>query len=303
MQIGLWIDDSGLSIDQLGERLRAAAGAGFTTAWLGERLGWDPLTVLAAVGPRAAGIQLGTAIVRSYPRHPLALATQALSTQAAVGGRLVLGVGPSHAPIIEQQYGYRFTAPVRNFREYLSILRAALRGEEVACRGEFWSATGQVPVPGAVPPRVLVSALGPAMLRLAGELADGTLLTWLNPPAIADYVRPAMAKAAAAAGRAVPQVVAGVCVCVTSDEDAARRWLDDTYGVATTLDSYRAVLDRQGLTRVSQTAVVGDEASVTRQLRRFADAGVDELQVILVGSAADMARTLRLLEGVKPPPR
>jgi hypothetical protein len=97
-------------------------------------------------------------------------------------------------------------------------------------------------------------------------------------------------------------VVAGVCACVTADGDAARRWLDDTYGAATGLASYRAVLDRQGLTRVSQTAVVGDEASVTRQLGGFADAGVDELQVIAFGSAADQARTRELLAALSADP-
>lgn len=297
MRIGLWIDDTGLSLDQLGERLRTAAQGGFATVWLGERLGWDPLTVYAAAGPGVPGIGLGTSIVRSYPRHPLALAAQALSVQAAVGGRLVLGIGPGPAPVVEGQYGYPFAAPVRNLREYLSILRPALRGEKVAHRGEFWTAAGQVDIPGAAPPRVLISALGPAMLGLAGELADGAVLTWMGPPLISEYVRPALARAADAAGRSVPAVVAGVCVCVTGDEAAGRRWIEDHYGMAASLDSYRAVLDRQGLTHVSETAVVGDEASVARQLSRFADAGVAELQVAATGSAEDQSRTIEFLVG------
>lgn len=145
---------------------------------------------------------------------------------------------------------------------------------------------------------MLLSALGPAMLRIAGELADGNLLTWSGPRTIADTVLPAMAAAASGVGRATPEVVVGVCVCVTADPEVARRWVDDQYGAAWDLPSYRAVFEREGLSSVGAAIVAGDEAEVEKALRRYADVGTAELQVIPVGPDADRARTVEVLGGL-----
>ncbi|ONH25979.1 TIGR03564 family F420-dependent LLM class oxidoreductase [Pseudofrankia asymbiotica] len=292
MRIGLWLDDGDRTARDLAHDAARAAEAGFGSLWLSERDGWDPLTLLTAVGQAAPAATLGTSIIRSYPRHPVALAAQALTVQALTGNRLVLGVGPGPAPIIEFRYGRPFTEPVANLRDYLRVLTPALRGEPFSYRGRHWAAEGTVAVPGAKEPAVLLSALGPAMLRLAGEAADGTLTTWAGPGLVESYFLPTLARAAAAAGRPAPAVVAGVCVCVTTDPDGARRWIDDAFGAARGLPSYRALFDRQGLDGPAGTAVVGDAAGVERQLRRFADAGAAEVQIIACGSAADRARTI-----------
>jgi F420-dependent oxidoreductase-like protein len=292
MRIGLWIEGQlGASVPEVGRQLADAAGAGYTRAWVGEVGSWDPLTLLAATGHHGPGLGLGTAIVRTYPRHPLALAAQALTVQATTGARLTLGVGPSHGPVVAGQYGIPFDAPARNTREYLGVLLPLLRGEEVSFRGEHWTAAGRIGVYEVTPPTVLLSALGPAMLRIAGELADGTITAWAGPSTIGSFVQPRLSRAAAAAGRPDPQVVAQVCVCVTSDPDGARRWVDDAFAPAAELPSYRAVFEREGLSSPGAAILAGDETAVERGLRRFADAGATEVQVVPVGSPEEKSRT------------
>ncbi|WP_205629348.1 TIGR03564 family F420-dependent LLM class oxidoreductase [Jiangella muralis] len=294
LRTGVWIDDDGVSVAAVAERARAAASAGYETVWLSERSGWDPLTLLTAVGAAVPDVRLGTSVVRTHPRHPLALAAQALTAQAATGGRLRLGVGPSHAPIVEGQYGLPFDRPVRHTREYLTALRPLLRGEPVEYSGELLTANGQVTVAGVETPPLLLAALGPAMLRVAGELADGVVTMWAGPRSIGEHVVPALTAAAAAAGRERPAVVAGVGVAVTSDPDGARDWVQRHFGIAGDLPSYRAQLDREGVRTPAETVVVGDEAVVGRAFRALADAGVDELMVLPVGPAQDQVRTLEV---------
>jgi F420-dependent oxidoreductase-like protein len=293
MRIGLFLDDRDKTLDAYLAEVRAAAAAGIKEFWLGDRLAWDPLTLLTIAGREVPGIGLGAGVVRTYPRHPLVLAGQVLSTQAATGNRLTLGIGPSHAPIIEGQYGYRFDKPVRHVREYLTALLPLLRGENVAYQGTTLTAAGQVGIPGAEKPPVLLSALGPRMLALAGELADGTITTWAGPSSLSGYFVPTITKAAA--GRPAPRVIANVCVSVTHDPDAARAWLTATYGLAKTLPSYRAVLDREGVSEVGETAIVGDETAVRQEIERYSEAGATELLAVAIGSPADQERTIGLL--------
>ena len=184
MCIGAGIDDRGMTLEEVAGWARATADAGLSGFWLGELGAWDPLTALAVAARDAPGIELGTSVTVTYPRHPLTLAGQALTARAATGNRLVLGVGPSHALLIEGQYGYAYDRPARHVREYLAALVPLLRGEEVAYTGETLRADGAVIAPGVTAPPLLLAALGPVMLRLAGEHADGTVLAWAGPAAI-----------------------------------------------------------------------------------------------------------------------
>jgi F420-dependent oxidoreductase-like protein len=189
-RIGLFVDEMGPSLDAVVDQARAAADAGFAGVWVGQRTGRDALTTLAVAGSQVPGVELGTGVVPTYPRHPLALAAQALTVQEAVGGRVTLGVGVSHRPIVEDQFGYSFDRPARHLREYLSALVPLLRGENVTYRGETITAVGAVDLAGVAPPSVLVGALGPAMLLVTGELADGTITTWATAAGLADHVVP-----------------------------------------------------------------------------------------------------------------
>jgi len=290
MRIGLWIDEL-RPFAEVVTAVEKAAAAGFTGAWIGDRAGWDALTLFAAVGDR--GIDLGTAVTTTMPRHPLALAAQALTTQAATGGRLTLGIGPSHAPLVEGRFGLPFDRPATHTEEYLDILLPALAGGEADLDGRVLSGHGGVAAPGATAPPVLLAAHGPRMLRLAGERADGVLTTWTTPQAVAEHIVPVVT--AAAAGRAAPQVVAGVILVLTDDPDGTRETVGAAFGPANDLPTYRRWLDRQGLAGAADTLVAGDERTLTAAVRAYADAGVTELQVVPVGTPAEVERTLALL--------
>jgi len=288
MEIGLAVDGTAPLPDVLGQIERAAT-AGFATAWLGEVFGWDPLTVLAALGGGAPGIRLGTAVMTTFPRHPLALAAQALTTQAATGGRLSLGVGPSHQPIVEGRLGMVWDPPLLRVREYLDVLQPVLGGAEVDVRGATTAAAGAVSAPGAERPPVLLSAQGPKMLALAGERTDGAITLWARPRHVADFVVPTVT---AAAGGRTPRIVVGVIACVTADPEGARRDVAERLAAAASLPSYRGSLDQQGLGGLEDAVVAGDESVVADAVRRYAEAGVTELVLSPSGEAADHARTI-----------
>jgi F420-dependent oxidoreductase-like protein len=294
MRIGLFVSTGAATLKAMTDQVKAAADAGLDSAYFTQLVSWDSLTVAALSAQ--FDIDLGTAVVATYPRHPLALAGQALTVQAATGGRLTLGVGPSHPQVIEGQYGLSYERPARHTREYLSALMPLLRGEQVDFRGETLSANGQLPID-VEPPSVLLSALGPAMLRIAGELADGTVTVWTGPAGIADHVRPTLTRAAA--GRPDPRIVSVVLASVTADPDGAREQVAAALGAASDLPSYRALLDRQGLASVADLLVAGDESTVAKTLREYADAGATEILVSRFGSAEDQARTLALLSSLR----
>ncbi|MFD1650232.1 TIGR03564 family F420-dependent LLM class oxidoreductase [Pseudonocardia alaniniphila] len=289
MQIGMWIDDD-RPLSAVVADVENAERLGFARAWFGQRNGWDPLTLITAVGARAPRIGLGTAVALTWPLHPLALAAQALTTQAAVGGRLTLGVGPSHQFIVESRYGYRWTRPGQHVEDHLAVLAPALRGEAVDVRTATVAAAGRVEVPDMPRPPLLLAAHGPRMLRLAGERADGVITVWSSPRGLAEYVVPQVS--AAAAGRPAPQIMVGVVASLTHDPDAAREYVAEAFGVAGELPSYRRSLDREGFSGPADTVVAGDEAELEKVVRRFADAGATEIQLCPVGPPAERARTV-----------
>ena len=297
MQIGIDIGDTTgpVTLDTMVSRAKRAQELGLGSVWMGQYVGWDILTALALVGREVPDLALGTAIVPTYPRHPIALAKQALSVQAATGNRLQLGLGPSHRAIIEEWYGYDYDRPARHMREYLEALEPLLRGEQASYQGETLRAQGQLTVLQAKPPAVLISALGPVMLRLAGELADGTVTAWAGPRAIAEHIAPRINDAAAAVGRPRPRVVAGVLANVTDKPAAARQSVADRFGGSGALPSYRAMMDIEGVADGADLLLAGDEAEVTAGLRAYEEAGATELVVFFTGPEEERPRTEALL--------
>ncbi|MBF6172906.1 TIGR03564 family F420-dependent LLM class oxidoreductase [Nocardia blacklockiae] len=276
MRIGLYVGDQS-DLETRIEQVRAAAEHGLASVFFNEVLAWDPLVAAALVGAAVPGIELGTAIVQTYPRHPISLAAQALTVAAATGNRFTLGVGPSHKPFIEDVYGLSYDRPAQHIRDYLTTLRTEFSG------------TGHVRLSGVEPPPLLLSALGPVMLRIAGELADGTVTVWATPATIADHIRPRLDAVAKN-----PRVVASVMVSVTNRPDTVRDEVASTLGFASDFASYRRLLDRQGQRNVAETIVAGDEETVADAIRAYADAGTTDIVVSLVGDAEEKSRTLRL---------
>lgn len=294
MRFGL-ILDTARPVAAIVEEVRGLAGAGLHSVAASQIFGYDALTLLAVVGAAVPGIELVTAVVPTYPRHPIALAAQALTVQA-VTGRLTLGVGLSHQVVVEGVYGLSYDRPARHMREYLSILGPLLRGEQAAFEGETMRVTTMGPLDVDAPaPPVLVAAMGPVMLRLAGSLADGTS-TWMTGPAtVGAHITPTVTAAAEAAGRPRPRVAVGLPVCVTAEVDAARARADKVFAVYGRLPSYRAMLDREGAAGPGDVAVVGDEESVAAQLRGLADVGATECTAAPYGTAEERDRTVALV--------
>ncbi len=296
MRHGVIIDVS-RPIDEVVGQVARLAERGVATAWSSQIFSYDALTLLAVVGREVPGIELGTAVVPTYPRHPVMLAAQALTTQAATGGRLVLGIGLSHQIVIEGMFGYSFDRPARHMREYLSALMPLLGGQQVSYKGETLSTNTMAPLDVKVdePPPVLVAALGPTMLKLAGQLADGTV-TWMTGPAtIASHVVPSITRAAADAGRPAPRVAVGLPVSVTSDVDRARENADRTFAIYGQLPSYRAMLDREGAEGPAQVALVGDEETVAKQIGAIAAAGATDFSAAPFGSSDEIRQTIGLI--------
>ncbi|WP_123026593.1 TIGR03564 family F420-dependent LLM class oxidoreductase [Mycolicibacterium stellerae] len=274
--------------------------AGFDGAWIPDAMSWDALTVSALVGARTSTLRVGTAVVPAYPSHPLTLAGKAMSTQAAAGGRFTLGLGTSHQFVVEQVWGMSFARPRQFMSEYLDILIPAMQQEQVAFHGE--QLTGALPralvLPGVQPPPVFLAAMGPAMLRLAGAHADGTI-TWLTGPrTLADHIVPTITTAAAEAGRPAPTIVAGLPVCVTNDVEDARKRAAVEYQVYDNFPSYRAMLDREGHAVAGDVALIGSAAQIAESVHGLREAGVTEMYAEIFGTDEEIAATVEVLTGL-----
>lgn len=300
MRIGMSLPDPGGAdaLTVLRDELRKAADDGFSSAWLANIFGLDALTALAVAGSAVPGIEVGTAVVPTYPRHPAALAQQALTAALALGGRLTLGIGLSHKIVIEDMYGYSFDAPAIHMSEYLSVLLPLLDGQPAAFQGTTLRAGIGLSTPRPDPVPVLLAALGPRMLRLAGERTAGTVLWMTGPATVRDYIVPTITAAAQAAGRPAPRVVCTLPVCVTDDPDAARARAAKVFAIYGQLPSYRSMLDREGAAGPADVAIVGDEDSVASQIAALSDYGVTDFVAGEFGKGHDAERTRALLRAL-----
>jgi len=279
MKIGL--NGTGLvqraDVSKICEHAEQAKADGFASYWLAEHPtgGLDALTVLAAVGQRVPGIELGTAIVPTFPRHPMVLAGQTLTTAGIIDHRLTLGIGLSHEPMMAQ-LGINFEKPIRHLREYLSILMPLLHegvvdyeGETLSCQAELFQAP-------SVSPPVVVAALGPQALSVTGRLADGTTLAWVGPRTVREHIVPRLKEAAAGASRPEPRVIATLPVCVTEDENEVRAAIGKGLSMYGSLPSYRAMFDREGVDGPADIAIVGSSGAVTDAIGAMREAGVTD---------------------------
>lgn len=276
MRIGIHSFSGGASLE---EQLRVATDAedqGFDSCWFGHIFGHDALTLATLAGQRTERIEIGTAVAQSYARHPFVLAQQALTIQAAAGGRFTLGVGPSHKVLIQDMWGMPYEQVATHFREYLSVLRSLVDQGQVSFSGEKFRVVGGLQIPDRKPCPIVVAALGPMMLQIAGELADGTVTWMTGPKTVKDHIVPRINAAAEAAGRPKPRVCVGLPVAVTDDVPAAREAAAKAFEMYGQLPNYRRVLDREGAAGPEDVAVVGNEAEVEAQVRAMAEAGATD---------------------------
>lgn len=299
MRIGIGLDTDG-PLDATIERATTLRRAGFTSMWSSQIFGPDTLTVLALVGRELRDVDLGTAVVPIQPRHPTMLAAQARTVQEAIGGRLSLGVGLSHQRIVEGMWGLSFERPASYMAEYVEALAPLLRGEIVSYKGERLRAVTVGPLgPKDVrTPNLLIAALGPAMLKLAGTMTDGTLLWMTGRKTIESHVVPRIREAAAAAGRDAPRVVCSLPVTMSEDLAGARDRVNETFAVYATLPSYAAMMEREGAATPADVALLGSKEQIFEQLGLLAAAGVTEFSAVVNGTRDERDATLGLLSGI-----
>lgn len=282
------------TVDKIVAQAQRAEADGFSALWYASNVAGDPLTAMALAGRATSRIELGTAVLQTYPCHPLLQANRVAAAANAMNRPgLTLGLGPSHRPLVEGVLGLDYDHPGRNTEEYLRIVTALLDGQCVDVDGEDWTthsdgrmATLDHPVP------VLLSALSPRLLRVAGELAAGTVLWMATAEAIDRHVAPTLTAAAEAAGRPAPRIVAGLPIAVHDDAAQARDAIAATSAAYSGMPNYRRILDRGGVSDPADAALVGTEREVTQQLNRLIDAGATDVWAQLTPVGPDRGTSL-----------
>lgn len=301
MKIGL--SGGAASAQRMVEQVKQAEADGYSSMWFPSAIGIDPLAAMAMAGAATENIELGTSILPTYSCHPTLMAQRGLATSLAMARPgFTLGVWPSHQPVIEGVLGLPYDKPGTHTEEYLHVLAPALRGETVSFTGEEY----QVNAPGRGEPKhpvpLLLAALGPRLLRIAGEQADGTILWMGNARAIETHVAPRIRAAAEAAGRSEPRIVAGLPIAVHDDVAEARETAGREFTVYGTLPNYQRLLAHGGVSGPAEAAIVGDEASVAAQIQALADAGATDFWAapFPVGDdrSGSRARTRALLDSL-----
>ncbi|MDG2113444.1 MAG: TIGR03564 family F420-dependent LLM class oxidoreductase [Actinomycetota bacterium] len=286
------------SVEAFVEHAAAAEADGFDSYWVAEHPtgGLDALTVLTVLGQSVESMELGTAVIPTYPRHPMVLAGQALTAQSAMQGRLTLGIGLSHQPMMAE-LGMQDAKPIRHLRDYLSVLVPLIEEGRVDYEGESLSCRATVFRPAERPPQILVAALGPQALRVAGARTAGTSLAWVGPKTIRDHIVPRIGEAASAAGRGDPRVLATLPICVTDDPAAIRARITASAAMYVELPSYQAMFAREGVSEPGELGLVGSEAEVTDMLGGLAEAGVTDYSASeFTPSPDERERTRELLK-------
>ncbi len=303
MRFGMSLGGGVRSFSSCLEAISVLEIAGLDTAWCGQLFGVDALTLYAVAGTMTSRITFGTSVIPTYSRHPVVLASSALTTQAATDGRLILGVGSSHRALVENALGLDYERPAAYLREYIAVLRRLLAGERFEHRGQFLhvdttTVFGPARVPGAEPPPIYVGTMFPLSLRVAGELADG-VVTWLvGARTLQDQLIPTLYEAADDSGRPRPKVIAGLplAVCAASDTAAQVDLVNRRLGGFTSLPVYEKVLAReQDIPRPGDLAAIGDEEAVAARVRELVDVGVDETYGICFGDEDTFNRTVTFL--------
>jgi len=296
MKVSLWAGAGHGTVAQVVAAVKQAADVGFHGIWLPQTLSVDALTALALAAHEVPDIRLGTAVVPIQGRHPIPLAQQALTVAQVAGpGRFTLGIGVTHRPLSEGFYGIPYEQVVALCREELQALSGLLgpdhRSDVV---GAHLTARGSVMLEGPAP-SLVVAALGPQMLKLAGTYSDGTVTWMTGPKSLRERIVPAIGDAAARAGRPSPRIIAGLPVCVTDDVSAARDAVRPRVEGAAKMASYRRMLDDEGLADLPDLAVIGSADLVLERLAALAESGVTELMADVFGTPAERDATIALL--------
>lgn len=299
MRLGTMIgaDGTNSTLDDIIAIAKNVEDKGLDNVWLANIFSFDAISTLALIGRETSRIGLGTAVTPTYPRHPTAIAQQALTTAAASNNRFTLGIGLSHQLVIEGMLGMSYDKPAKHMREYLSVLMPLVRGEAANFQGEQYRVQGvELSIPGADNMPVVVAALGPTMLKIAAQMADGTNTWMVGPNTMENHIIASLKDA----GNDDPTVVAGLPIVLTTNVDDARAKIAETLTIYGQLPSYRAMLDREGAAGPADIAIVGDENTLRGEIKRFEDMGVTDFNAAIMDTEdGAYDRTLEFLASMK----
>jgi F420-dependent oxidoreductase-like protein len=277
MRIGVMI--GGGNPDELISQAKEIEERGFDAVWMTNSPGYglDTLNGMMLIAHETNRIKLGTAVVPIYLHHPAALAQSALSIQKAAQGRFTLGIGLSHPVILEEWLGLSYKNVVNRLDEYLSILLPLLSGETAAFKGDFYRADVRVHLSDVEAVPVLIAAMGPKMLKLAGMRTDGTVTYLTGLHTLESHIIPRIHAAAKDAGRSAPRIVAGgLPIALVDDVDGTRAEIAKQYAGYSALPTYRAMLDREGVADPADVALLGNADVLKESLTRLARIGVTD---------------------------
>ncbi len=285
------------TVDRLVDEVRQVKDDGFSTYVTPQIFGLDALTALAVAGNHVPGMRLGTGVVPTYRQHPMMMAQQALTVNQAIGGGLLLGIGLSHQVVVEGMWGLSYEKPLRHMREFLAALMPLLDGEQVRAEGETLVARGGLEIR-ADRPEVVLAALGPKMLQLAGREADGTLTWMVGPRTLESHIVPTISKAATGAGRPAPQVLVSLPVCLTDAPDVARKAAAEEFAIYGQLPSYRAMLDRENAAGPEDVAIIGTAAEITERIEELQSVGTTSFAANAFGTPEEKQATRELMKAL-----
>lgn len=279
MRKGIMIgsDRKSRTIEEIIGLVQAAETAGLDSAWMANIFGFDAIMTMTLAARATKSIRVGTAVTPTYPRHPAAIAQQAVTAAAATDNRFILGIGLSHQRVIEGVYGLSYDKPAKHMREYLDVVMPLISGQPINYEGEQYTTRGiQLDAPGADKVPVIIAALGPIMLKLAGSVADGTNTWMVGPRTMEEHIVKTINHAAKTAGKPTPMVVGNFPVVLTNDPDGVRTKLHELLAIYNELPSYKSMLDKEGYDSPVDAALIGDEAALRKGIARIKDCGVTD---------------------------
>ena len=281
MNIGLFIGGIGSAgtISEQINSLVAAEEEGFDSFWMAHIMDVDVMSMMCIAAEKTSRIEIATAVTPTYLRHPIAMAQQALTLQTIAKGRFTLGLGVNHKPVVESRFGLKFDKPVRHVREYIEIVKDLFQEGQVNYEGKLFSANTAFTMKERHETQILLAALGPQMLKTAGEMADGSITWMTGPETIKSHTLPQLLDSAKKYGKPKPRLVAAVPVALTSDKGEGFNVASDYFHRYGQLPSYRAMLNREGIESPAEMAIVGNEEEIEKKFREYSEAGTSDLAV------------------------
>lgn len=298
MKIGIFSEPFGATLEDIKEEVAIAQKSNASTYWLAQIWRYDALTLIPTLSQMAPDVEFASGVVASYLRHPMTLASQALTVNLLTKNKFTLGVGLMHKPLIEGMFEMSFDKPARHMKEYLDILLPLLNQNAVDTSGTTVSYHGAMQVPGASSCQVMLAALGPKMLRLCGERTQGTITWMTGADTIRDYIRPTIVSAAENAKRPAPRIAALLPIIVTDEENAGREVAASQFEIYGQMPSYRAMLDKSGLAKPEDYVLIGNEDKVAEGLRAYAAAGVTDCGLLVAGAGEFRTRGFEFVQSL-----